>query len=125
MQQAVDHQKKDLLIDRKVSLNRIGPGPIGGYHDIPQHIRVHAAAFTLLKRKRNNIGRLVFAQVLPVDPLNGRIIDKRDADFLIRAVDQAQEPGHLDADLAFLDFNSFLPVFDLYFHGPLSCRLFP
>ncbi len=95
---------------------RVAHGRFHGNNNVSQDVGIDAAELSFLKRKRNDIGGLVFKKILPVDGLNARVIDEGDAEFLIRAIHDFQETGNCRANFAPVEFIKLLPVFELNFH---------
>lgn len=116
MQETVDNEKKKFFSESEIAGFGVAEGCVGRDHDIAEQAAIQVAKLTFLKRKRNNIRRLIPGEILLVDALNGWIVYKSNADFLIRAIHQPHETGHLGANFPLVNSNSFLQIFDSYFH---------
>ena len=84
MQDAVQQQKNQFMFERDTGGGGIVGRPLRRNHHIPQQLGLNTAPLAFLHGKGDHIGRPVTLQIVPVELLNGGVINNQNRQFRLR-----------------------------------------
>lgn len=116
MENAVDQQEPEFVFKGNLRRRCVARGPLGRDHHVAQQQGLDARTLPFLHRKGDHIGRPVTLEKIPIQRLNGGVVENQDGQLCVRLPANVQNPAGDFAQWPFADLLFALAVFYLDSH---------